>query len=68
MPRKEFPATITGLPPPIAGLNLFSKTEEHSEEFSEGLTEADIEQCLYSLADNNSNLRMNRDPCEKMIR
>lgn len=32
-----------------------------------GLSQENIRQCLYSIGDNHSFLRANRDPCEKMI-
>ena len=31
------------------------------------LRQEDVRQCLYSIGDNNAFLRVNRDPCEKMI-
>ncbi|PCH40894.1 hypothetical protein WOLCODRAFT_131588 [Wolfiporia cocos MD-104 SS10] len=32
-----------------------------------GLTQEQIRQCLYSIGDNHAFLRVNRDPCDKMI-
>ncbi|KAF8592747.1 hypothetical protein K439DRAFT_1379083 [Ramaria rubella] len=32
-----------------------------------GLPQENVRQCLYSIGDNNAFLRVNRDPCEKMI-
>ncbi|TFK55642.1 hypothetical protein OE88DRAFT_1652049 [Heliocybe sulcata] len=32
-----------------------------------GLSQENIRQCLYSIGDNHAFLRVNRDPCEKMI-
>lgn len=32
-----------------------------------GLSQENIRQCLYSIGDNHSFLRANRDPCERMI-
>lgn len=32
-----------------------------------GLSQESIRQCLYSIGDNHNFLRVNRDPCEKMI-
>lgn len=32
-----------------------------------GLSQENVRQCLYSIGDNHSFLRANRDPCEKMI-
>lgn len=32
-----------------------------------GLSQETVRQCLYSIGDNHSFLRVNRDPCEKMI-
>ena len=33
----------------------------------EGLSQEKLRQCLYSIGDNHAFLRVNRDPCEKMI-
>ncbi|KZT71502.1 hypothetical protein DAEQUDRAFT_665907 [Daedalea quercina L-15889] len=33
----------------------------------EGLSQEQIRQCLYSIGDNHAFLRVNRDPCDKMI-
>lgn len=33
----------------------------------EGLSQEMLRQCLYSIGDNHAFLRVNRDPCEKMI-
>jgi hypothetical protein len=32
-----------------------------------GLSQENVRQCLYSIGDNHAFLRVNRDPCEKMI-
>lgn len=32
-----------------------------------GLSQEDVRQCLYSIGDNHAFLRVNRDPCERMI-
>lgn len=33
-----------------------------------GLPQESVRQCLYSIGDNHAFLRMNRDPCERMIK
>eukprot|EP00922_Rhytidocystis_sp_ex-Travisia-forbesii_P004134 GHVS01006016.1.p1 GENE.GHVS01006016.1~~GHVS01006016.1.p1 ORF type:complete len:731 (-),score=112.11 GHVS01006016.1:219-2411(-) len=50
---------------------LFSRGREEEEErdgVEDGLSSEEIEQCLHSLADHNTYLRFNRDPCDAMIK
>lgn len=41
--------------------------DSSDEETQDGLTEDDVEQCIYSLGDHSTYLRFNRDPVVKML-
>lgn len=59
--RREVQAAIKAKEKAIERLAYkYSRTTEMEDE--------QLKQCLYSIGDNNAFLRMNRDPCEKLIK
>jgi len=64
--RKQRPGFFRGVGYSF-GLLRGQYHESSEEEAAEGLTEDDIEQCIYSLGDHSTYLRFNRDPVVRML-